>query len=466
MSKGGGTTSTIDSRVFPLLQQNYKSAQGVAAKPFTPYTGQMVAPTTAAQQQGWDAVTSGALTAGQPTLTSAVQGATSAMGYKPQSVQAASSGVYGAPQVAAAPAPTGISRPARRTGVPAQAVPGAERAVAATAAPTGPAVSQMQGVQGLDAYMNPYIQNVADRTIADLDRFRQMSLNQNSSNASLSGAFGGDRLGVENALTNEAFAKQAGDTLAGLYSQGFDKSSGLLMSDKDRLLQNQQFNAGLTQQANLANQQAGLQGAGLNLQGAGLVGNLAGQQQQQLLTGANAVTSAGQQQQAQQQANLDAAYQEFQRELAYPYQQQQVLNSALGMFGSTSGTQNYQMPNYTAAGQSYANFSHPPGTTVICTELHRQGMLPASMLRHAEGYGGLHKTVARGYRVWATPLVRMMRRSARFSRFMRAVCWPLIVKLEQGGPDFTPAGVVLALGMAVSWLIGVLTAPAHTRQEA
>ena len=242
----------------------------------------------------------------------------------------------------------------------------------------------MQGLEGIDAYLNPYVGQVADRTLADLDRFRQMSVNQNASNATLSSAFGSDRQALTDALTNEAFARQAANTLAGLHSQGFDASSGLLMGDKDRLLQNQQFNAGLQQQMNLANtaaanqfglanqaaalqaalanQNAGLQGAQVNLAGSGMLGNLANQQQQQLLTGANAVTGVGLQQQAQHQAQLDAAYQEFMRQLAYPYQQQQTLNSALGMFGQAGNTQQYTKPSY--PGQTIASmfsFSNPFG---------------------------------------------------------------------------------------------------------
>lgn len=411
MSKGGGTNSTIDSRLFPLLEQNYKSAQNIANTPFTSYSGQMVAPTSAATTQGQNAILSGALTAGQPTLNSAIAGATSVQNYKPVQVkapaakatmgQAATSGVYGAlaqPAPMSAPVEIGLSVPpsapatsqgvsfgssrqarmdrraARRGSSPAPSQAQPTPPTPTVAAPTGPTVAAMQGLQGLDAYFNPYVGQVADRTLADLDRFRQMSVNQNSSNATLSNAFGGDRQAVTDALTNEAFARQAADTLAGLYSQGFDTSSGLLMSDKDRLLQNQQFNAGLQQQMNLANmgaanqvglanqagklqaalanQSAGLQGAQVNLAGSSTLGNLANQQQQQLLTGANAVTGVGQQQQAQQQAQLDAAYQEFMRQLAYPYQQQQVLNSALGMFGQANNTQQYTMPNYTAVSQN------------------------------------------------------------------------------------------------------------------
>jgi hypothetical protein len=380
MSKGGGQTPAGDY-LMSVLPENYQNARAIAAKPFTPYTGQLVAQPTAATQQGQAAITSGALTAGQPALHSAITGATNVQNFAPVQVkapaanaiagQAASSGVYGvfpqimpaptvgesslgAPQVAnasgALPLAPGrqarLDRRAMRRGlVPTQPAPPSPMSAQVSApqpsAPTGPTVAAMQGLQGIDAYFNPYVGQVADRTMADLDRLRRMSINQNGSDATLSSAFGGDRQAVTDALTNEAFARQAANALAGLYSQGFDASSGLLMSDKDRLLQNQQYNAGLQQQMNLANmgasnqfalanqaakvqaglanQSAGLQGAQVNLAGSQALGNLANQQQQQLLTGASAVTGVGMQQQAQQQAQLDAAYQQFLRELAYPY---------------------------------------------------------------------------------------------------------------------------------------------------
>jgi hypothetical protein len=410
MSKGGGQTPAGDY-LMSVLPENYQSAKTLATKPFTPYTGQLVAQPTAAIQQGQAAITSGALTAGQQALDSAIAGTTKVQNFAPAQVraptakaitgQAASSGVYsvvpqpmpvptggettmGTPQQAMSPssvpplmsrAQARMDRRAARRGfvathpaAPTTPVP-ASASAPVPSAPAGPTVAAMQGLQGLDAYFNPYASEVADRTLADLNRLRQMSISQNGSDAALNSAFGGDRQAVTDALTNEAFARQAADALAGLYSQGFDASSGLLMSDKDRLLQNQQFNAGLQQQMNLANmgasnqfalanqaakvqaalanQNANLQGAQVNLAGSQQLGNLANQQQQQLLTGANAVTAAGLQQQAQQQAQLDAAYQQFLREQAYPYQQQDVLNKALGMFGIMQGQ--YTAPNYPLA---------------------------------------------------------------------------------------------------------------------
>lgn len=57
---------------------------------------------------------------------------------------------------------------------------------------------------------------VTNRTLADLERQRQMQQNQIGAQASSAGAYGGSRHGVAEALTNEAFARQGADTFGNL----------------------------------------------------------------------------------------------------------------------------------------------------------------------------------------------------------------------------------------------------------
>ena len=57
---------------------------------------------------------------------------------------------------------------------------------------------------------------VTDRTLADLERQRQMQQNQMGAQATRAGAFGGSRHGVAEALTNEAFARQGADAFGNL----------------------------------------------------------------------------------------------------------------------------------------------------------------------------------------------------------------------------------------------------------
>ena len=338
MSKGGGQTPAGDY-LMSQLPANYRHAQSIAATPFVPFTGKFAPDVPHA-------------------INNAISTAQNVAGYQPQQVsaptirapmaQAAVSGVYGVPTAAPAAA-QGSARAGRRGTVPAAPRP----APAPAPMSSGPTVSAMQGVQGLDAYMNPYLGQVADRTLADLDRFRQMATNQNASNASLAGAFGGDRLGVENALTNEGFAKSAADSLASLYAGGFDRSAGLLMGDKDRLLQNQQFNAGLAQQSNLANQQARVS-TNLANQQVGLQGQIANQQAgldagRLSLGAAQTLGNLGGLQYGMESDPLQMAYQEFLRQQQDPYQKQALLNSALGLIGQSMAGQ-YNEPSYPLPG--------------------------------------------------------------------------------------------------------------------
>jgi len=78
----------------------------------------------------------------------------------------------------------------------------------------------------IQAFENPYTQQVIDRTQQDIERQRQMATNTLGAQASQAGAFGGSRQGVAEAMTNEAFARQAADTLAQQRQQGFSTALG------------------------------------------------------------------------------------------------------------------------------------------------------------------------------------------------------------------------------------------------
>ena len=128
---------------------------------------------------------------------------------------------------------------------------------------------------GIGTYMNPYTQQVIDTSMADLERQRQMQMNQLGAQATQAGAFGGSRQGVAEALTNEAFARQGGQLAAGLRQQGFQTALGASQQDVANQMQTALANAGFANQASqfgqqsalqaaLANQQAGLEASRLN----------------------------------------------------------------------------------------------------------------------------------------------------------------------------------------------------------
>lgn len=217
---------------------------------------------------------------------------------------------------------------------------------------TPQSVSAPTAVGGISTYMNPYTQQVIDTSMADLERQRQMQMNQLGAQATQAGAFGGSRQGVAEALTNEAFARQGGQLAAGLRQQGFNTALGAAQQDvatgmqaslanqaaqaaaqqfgQSTSLQAQQANQQARLQAALANQQAGLAGAQQRLSAAGQMGNLSnlgfgfGQQiqQQQMMQGAL--------QQALQQKLIDDARAQYQGFVGAPQQALGVPLQALG----------------------------------------------------------------------------------------------------------------------------------------
>ena len=132
-------------------------------------------------------------------------------------------------------------------------------------------------------------QNMIDRSLADLDRARQMAVNEMDAKTPL-GAYGGTRHGVATALTNERFGEQAQNMIAQQRANEF----------------NAQMNAARGLGA------LGSQMFGQGKYGLGLQMNLANQAQ------------------AQEQAMLNAAAQQTAENLGYD---PSLLQSTIGMFG-------------------------------------------------------------------------------------------------------------------------------------
>jgi hypothetical protein len=79
----------------------------------------------------------------------------------------------------------------------------------------------------INAFMNPYQQDVIDRSLADVESSRQMQDIRDRQAASKAGAFGGSRQGVQSSLTNAAALKQAADLSANLRQQGYGQAAQL-----------------------------------------------------------------------------------------------------------------------------------------------------------------------------------------------------------------------------------------------
>ena len=154
---------------------------------------------------------------------------------------------------------------------------------------------QMSGPNSVaQEYMNPYVQNVIDRTQQDIARQQQIAQNQLGAEATRAGAFGGDRFGIAQGALAGEYGRMAGDIAAQQRQSAYDTAVDTAFRSA-----------------------AGLQGVGREAFGRGQVGL----QQQQL---------AAQQQMQQQQQLLDAARLQTLTNLGYP---QQSLTFGSGILG-------------------------------------------------------------------------------------------------------------------------------------
>jgi hypothetical protein len=174
----------------------------------------------------------------------------------------------------------------------------------------------LQGDVG--AYMNPYLQNVEQAALGNMDRAYRQNLNTIADGAINAGAFGGSRQGVAEGVAASENARQMGDLSAQLRAQGYGQAAGMMQSDMDRQMA----------------------GQGMNLQAAGLQGDLAASGQQANLQGIQAALSAGQINQAQAQALLNQEQSQYDAMRNVPLEQLNIRMAPLGgMQVGSSATQ-------------------------------------------------------------------------------------------------------------------------------
>lgn len=212
-------------------------------------------------------------------------------------------------------------------GATTPAYQGAMTAAANTAGYTPMGVQAGNFLQGdINAYMNPYIQNVENVALSRLEGATKQAVNRIGDQAVTANAFGGSRQGIAEGMALGEAARSAGELSANLRSQGFNQAASLMQGDQNRALQ-----------AALANQQAGLSGAGLNLQGAQGLANIAGAYQQARGTDAATLENVGRARQAMEQQGLDEAYARWQEARNYPIDNLNLRLSATAStpYGST-----------------------------------------------------------------------------------------------------------------------------------
>lgn len=263
---------------------------------------------------------------------------------------------------------------------------------------SGPPGSQppMGGMAGPSSWQNapgfmqnwsdPYESQVVNSALSDIDRSRQLAQVGNASNATMSGAFGGDRHAILEAETNRAYADQSARTAAQLRSQGFDRAAGLAQQDATRALQGGMADQATGLQASLANQNAFFQNQGQQLQGAGLLSGFGGDIMNRTLGTGQALYGMGTAQQAQSQAELDDYIARQYEARDYPMSQLGMLQGMLSGF-PVGMTQTMSQPRNRGAGFAGGAMSGAALGASLGLPAGGIGAIPGTLL--GAGLGGL-----------------------------------------------------------------------------
>ena len=189
----------------------------------------------------------------------------------------------------------------------------------------------------INAYMNPYTQQVENAALQRLEGATKMGLNRIGDQARSAGAFGGSRQGIAEGTAIGEAARSAGELSANLRSQAFNTGAQLMQADQNRALQGQQ----------------------LGLSAASQLQSIASGAQQARQMDAATLESIGAAKQAQQQALLDEAYSRWLEARNYPIE---MLNLRLGATTATPYSMTQTSTGTRTGGGSGNNFLSGLGT--------------------------------------------------------------------------------------------------------
>lgn len=188
------------------------------------------------------------------------------------------------------------------------------------------------GLANISQYMNPYIGQVENAALANMQNAFGKNLVTIGDGAAQAGAFGGSRQGVAEGAAASDYARQYGDLSAQLRSQGFQQATQMLGQDISNDL-----NAQAQNQSSRIDYMRALSAAGLGL------GQLAGQGYQMDVNDLQNQMSAGQQQYAVESARNAGLSAEFMRQQDWPLRGVNALIAATP--GSAGGTTTTTSPN-------------------------------------------------------------------------------------------------------------------------
>ena len=155
--------------------------------------------------------------------------------------------------------------------------------------------------QEIQRFQSPFTQAVLQTTLDELDRRQQIADQRLSDQAVKSGAFGGARFGVQQAESQRNLRDIQAKTAADINQRAVQQALGQAQAQRQR-----------------------------ESQAAGQFGNIAGQQMQLGSQGIQGLLQAGQLGQTQAQAGRDIAFEDFQRQQNFPFEQARFAAGILG----------------------------------------------------------------------------------------------------------------------------------------
>lgn len=175
-------------------------------------------------------------------------------------------------------------------------------------------------------YLNPYQQEVTDRTMSEMRRQQNMDMNSVGDQAAGSGAFGGSRQGVLESETIRGHDANRANTLAQLNASNFTQAQNAQEQHRQRQL------AGAAGSAQIAGM-----GADANFMGAQVASGIGGLDQQYNINDVTTLGAVGDQQQQHKQLGLDTSYNQYLEDRDRPFQMASFYNDI--MSGVPSGSQ-------------------------------------------------------------------------------------------------------------------------------
>lgn len=174
-------------------------------------------------------------------------------------------------------------------------------------------------------YMNPYLQASLNPQLEEARRQALITQQGNAAKATSQGAFGGSRQALMDTETQRALGTNLANITGQGYNAAYDKAMAQFNADQARKIQEAQYGSDL-----------GLKGLTAATSANQAAGNIGAQQAQYGLQNLQALATAGNTQQAQEQAALNAQYNQYLDQRNYP---STMLKNQADLIKSIGGSQ-------------------------------------------------------------------------------------------------------------------------------